>query len=331
MSSSLLTTRRFAPLFWCQFFSAFNDNFLKNSLVFLILFKMAGAGFRGPDHACRRDLHLSVLHPVGDRRGNRRPLRQGVRGAAAEVHRDRGGRGRGSRLLAPFGAGAVHGAVPVRRDLGAVRADQIRHPARPPRGKRAAGRQRAGRECHLHRHSERHHRRRARFQGRRRPGLLRRHDDGVRAGVLVRRAVHSGHRRRGAEPRHRLQHRALDFRRAARSLPPEAAVVGRPGGELVLAGRRRRAVPAAAPGQERAGRIGGGRHRLSRHLLDRHRDRLGPCLLARQRAHRPHPHGLRRRAARPVRAPSRLDHPGADGARARARRRRGARRRAPAS
>ncbi len=42
MSSSLLTTRRFAPLFWCQFFSAFNDNFLKNSLVFLILFKMAG-------------------------------------------------------------------------------------------------------------------------------------------------------------------------------------------------------------------------------------------------------------------------------------------------
>jgi acyl-[acyl-carrier-protein]-phospholipid O-acyltransferase/long-chain-fatty-acid--[acyl-carrier-protein] ligase len=44
MSSSLLTTRRFAPLFWCQFFSAFNDNFLKNSLVFLILFKMAGQG-----------------------------------------------------------------------------------------------------------------------------------------------------------------------------------------------------------------------------------------------------------------------------------------------
>ncbi len=42
MSSSLLATRRFAPLFWCQFFSAFNDNFLKNSLVFLILFKMTG-------------------------------------------------------------------------------------------------------------------------------------------------------------------------------------------------------------------------------------------------------------------------------------------------
>jgi acyl-[acyl-carrier-protein]-phospholipid O-acyltransferase/long-chain-fatty-acid--[acyl-carrier-protein] ligase len=38
MSNSLMTTRRFAPLFWCQFFSAFNDNFLKNALVFLILF-----------------------------------------------------------------------------------------------------------------------------------------------------------------------------------------------------------------------------------------------------------------------------------------------------
>src|SRR4029077_5787808 len=42
MANSLLTTRRFAPLFWCQFFSAFNDNFLKNALVFLILFR---AGF----------------------------------------------------------------------------------------------------------------------------------------------------------------------------------------------------------------------------------------------------------------------------------------------
>src|ERR671937_1914371 len=43
-SSSLLLTRRFAPLFWCQFFSAFSDNFLKNALVFLILFKIGGAG-----------------------------------------------------------------------------------------------------------------------------------------------------------------------------------------------------------------------------------------------------------------------------------------------
>jgi acyl-[acyl-carrier-protein]-phospholipid O-acyltransferase / long-chain-fatty-acid--[acyl-carrier-protein] ligase len=40
---SLMTTRRFAPLFWCQFFSAFGDNFLKTALVFVILFQVAGA------------------------------------------------------------------------------------------------------------------------------------------------------------------------------------------------------------------------------------------------------------------------------------------------
>src|ERR1700722_5334570 len=40
--SSLLLTRRFAPLFWCQFFSAFSDNFLKNALVFLLVFDIGG-------------------------------------------------------------------------------------------------------------------------------------------------------------------------------------------------------------------------------------------------------------------------------------------------
>src|SRR6204780_5618057 len=42
MSMSLMTTRRFAPLFWCQFFSAFGDNFLKTALVFVILFQVSG-------------------------------------------------------------------------------------------------------------------------------------------------------------------------------------------------------------------------------------------------------------------------------------------------
>ena len=43
MSVSLMTTRRFAPLFWCQFFAAFGDNFLKTALVFVILFAVSGA------------------------------------------------------------------------------------------------------------------------------------------------------------------------------------------------------------------------------------------------------------------------------------------------
>jgi acyl-[acyl-carrier-protein]-phospholipid O-acyltransferase / long-chain-fatty-acid--[acyl-carrier-protein] ligase len=38
-----MLSKRFAPLFWCQFFSAFSDNFLKNALVFLILFKIGGS------------------------------------------------------------------------------------------------------------------------------------------------------------------------------------------------------------------------------------------------------------------------------------------------
>jgi acyl-[acyl-carrier-protein]-phospholipid O-acyltransferase/long-chain-fatty-acid--[acyl-carrier-protein] ligase len=43
MSMSLMTTRRFAPLFWCQFCAAFGDNFLKTALVFVILYEVAGA------------------------------------------------------------------------------------------------------------------------------------------------------------------------------------------------------------------------------------------------------------------------------------------------
>jgi acyl-[acyl-carrier-protein]-phospholipid O-acyltransferase/long-chain-fatty-acid--[acyl-carrier-protein] ligase len=43
MPSFLMLSRRFAPLFWCQFFAAFNDNFLKTTLVFLILFRVGGS------------------------------------------------------------------------------------------------------------------------------------------------------------------------------------------------------------------------------------------------------------------------------------------------
>src|SRR5579872_5095880 len=44
MSSPLMKSWRFAPLFWCQFFAAFNDNFLRNALVFLALFKAGELG-----------------------------------------------------------------------------------------------------------------------------------------------------------------------------------------------------------------------------------------------------------------------------------------------
>ena len=46
MFSKLMSARRFAPLFWCQFFSAFNDNFVRQMLAMLILFRL-GEGAAG--------------------------------------------------------------------------------------------------------------------------------------------------------------------------------------------------------------------------------------------------------------------------------------------
>ncbi len=47
MILKLLVTRRFAPLFWSQFFSAFNENLVRNMLAMIILFKV-GADNAGP-------------------------------------------------------------------------------------------------------------------------------------------------------------------------------------------------------------------------------------------------------------------------------------------
>ena len=41
MFASLMTSRRFAALFWCQFLSALNDNLLKNALAMLVVYKLA--------------------------------------------------------------------------------------------------------------------------------------------------------------------------------------------------------------------------------------------------------------------------------------------------
>ena len=38
MIKELLSSRRFAPLFWAQFCSALNDNVLKNALVIMLLY-----------------------------------------------------------------------------------------------------------------------------------------------------------------------------------------------------------------------------------------------------------------------------------------------------
>jgi acyl-[acyl-carrier-protein]-phospholipid O-acyltransferase/long-chain-fatty-acid--[acyl-carrier-protein] ligase len=47
MVADLMRSRRFAPLFWCQFLSAFNDNFVRQMLVMMLLFRFGG-GDIGP-------------------------------------------------------------------------------------------------------------------------------------------------------------------------------------------------------------------------------------------------------------------------------------------
>ncbi|HRD76809.1 MAG TPA: acyl-[ACP]--phospholipid O-acyltransferase [Hyphomicrobiaceae bacterium] len=51
MFTKLMSARRFAPLFWCQFFSALNDNILKNALGMLILFGIGTTAAQSPETA----------------------------------------------------------------------------------------------------------------------------------------------------------------------------------------------------------------------------------------------------------------------------------------
>jgi acyl-[acyl-carrier-protein]-phospholipid O-acyltransferase/long-chain-fatty-acid--[acyl-carrier-protein] ligase len=51
MFAKLMTARRFAPLFWCQFFSALNDNIMKNALGMLILFGIGTTAAQKPETA----------------------------------------------------------------------------------------------------------------------------------------------------------------------------------------------------------------------------------------------------------------------------------------
>ena len=56
MFSQLMRARRFAPLFWCQFLSAFNDNFVRQMLAMLILFR-----FGAEDAGAKISLAVAVF------------------------------------------------------------------------------------------------------------------------------------------------------------------------------------------------------------------------------------------------------------------------------
>src|SRR5258705_7881185 len=168
MSQSLLASRRFAPLFWCQFFSAFNDNLLKNALVLLILFKIGGATgealvtlaggiFIAP---------FFLLSATGGELADRfdkalvaRLLKLAEIGAAAVAVAGFELNSLPLLFLALFLFGLI-GAF--------VRADQVRHPSRSSDAGRTAGRQCPCRGCHLSGDTWRHHRGGARDEERRR-------------------------------------------------------------------------------------------------------------------------------------------------------------------
>ena len=67
MFGQLMIARRFAPLFWCQFLSAFNDNFVRQMLAILILFR-----FGAEDAGAKVSLAVAIfvlpsipLSPIG--------------------------------------------------------------------------------------------------------------------------------------------------------------------------------------------------------------------------------------------------------------------------
>ena len=78
MFRTLMTARRFAPLFWCQFLSAFNDNFVRQMLAMLILFRFGGEDAGPKIPLARRDLRPALDPAVADRRRDRRRPRQGL-------------------------------------------------------------------------------------------------------------------------------------------------------------------------------------------------------------------------------------------------------------
>jgi hypothetical protein len=255
MSQSLLATRRFAPLFWCQFFSAFNDNFLKNALALLILFKiggqsgealvtLAGGVFIAP---------FFLLSAVGGELADR--FRQGGGGAHPEAHRNRRGGGRRRRVPAEFAAALVPCAVPVRPDRGAVRADQIRHPARSSEAGGVAGGQCARRGRHLSRDPRRHDRRRLRDDGRRRSHGTRCHDDALFPAVLGCEPVHPEDRAGSTGSEDRSEHSRIDRQVARRigrtpgcgAAPSSPASSGWSARSSCRCCRRSRCTPSRAP------------------------------------------------------------------------------------
>ena len=160
MTHKLLLDARFKGLFWTQFLGAMNDNFFKNALVILTLYRLAGES--GP-------LLVTVAAGIFI-------LPFFLFSATAGQIADKFDKARVTRLvkiaeIVIMAAGAVAlllgdiamllavlFAMGTQSDR--VRPDQIRHPARTGRPRTADGCQRADRGRHVPGHPVRHHPRR---------------------------------------------------------------------------------------------------------------------------------------------------------------------------
>ncbi len=67
----LMGSKRFAPLFWCQFLSAFNDNFVRTLLGMMLLFRV-GQEAAEAQMAMAVALFIAFGRAVGTRRPDRR-------------------------------------------------------------------------------------------------------------------------------------------------------------------------------------------------------------------------------------------------------------------
>ena len=281
-----MTSRRFAPLFWCQFFSAFNDNFLKNALVFLILFKVAGSNAE----ALVTLAGAVFIGPFF--------LLSGIGGELADRY-DKAVLARRLKLAEIGAAGlAVVGfwlhSLPVLFaalfSFGTIAAlfGPIKYGILPEHLRRAelpAGNALVEAATFL-----------AILLGTVAGGYAARGggDPASFGGLVIGFAVLCWAasllipRTGEAAPDLRVDPNILRStgRAAARPLGRCAAVARRRHRVLVLARRRGDAVDPAAAGQEPARRHRGGRDRAARRVLGRHRRRLGPRLMARERTHR---------------------------------------------
>ena len=164
MFKRLMTARRFVPLFWCQFCSALNDNFLKNALGMLILFGF-GTELAAQEPGRRPALLITLsgvvfiapfffLSALGGELADK--YDKAHIAERIKFWRNPGRADRRRRLLPALDPDPVRGPARLRHRRRAVRPGEIRHPAGETDHRGTFDRQCARRGRDFHGHPARH-------------------------------------------------------------------------------------------------------------------------------------------------------------------------------